>query len=226
LNLQIDGIHLRESTVGAVNDTLSGYGEIASINDTNQADFCNGCSLTFTFQYTVKDITGNQIVFDNGSLNMYMDSTGSFKETNPDSAGIGDLWLSATGHTASYQDYATTGQLFSNLTGTDVSQPGDQSGGFGLLDVTGGAAKGEIKPGIYGDGLGGFADLKLTSSFAYNPAGIEGADGTYYPISGTGHLLNKQMAVPEPAELGLFGLGLGALGVFFWRRRKEADNAA
>jgi hypothetical protein len=32
------------------------------------------------------------------------------------------------------------------------------------------------------------------------------------------------VAVPEPGEVGLLGLGVGLLGFFMWRRRKESNG--
>lgn len=231
LNLKIQGIDLRETSVSNVGDVLSGYGVIGTIN--GDSNFCSGCDLNFTFSYTVKDISGDQVVFDGGTLNLYADSTGSFNETDPSTAGVGTLWLSLTGHNAQFVGFNTTGTLFSNITGS-VSHPGDLSSGFGLLDASGGDAADKIAKGIYSDGLGGFADVNLSSSFSFQDAGICGTThdsnvSHCYPIAGTGTILNQMLPVapvPEPAELGMLGLGLGALGFFMWRRRKEDENRA
>ena len=80
------------------------------------------------------------------------------------------------------------------------------------------------------DGIGGFADFNLSSSFSFFPASTCPTvttnldDICAYPIQGNGSLVGRTVTVPEPGEVGLLGLGLGVLGFFMWRRRKETDG--
>lgn len=233
LNLQIQGIQLRETSISAPGQTLQGYGVIASVNGVGPNAFCAtaGCDLNFTFSYTVQSIDANNIVFSGGVLSLFVDPNGTFNQLDPSTAGVGSLWLQLTGHESQFQGFPSTGTLFSTVTGS-VAQPGTNSGGFGLMDVntsvgTGWPAlldNGIVTQGLYADGLGGFADFNLSTSFSFNDIGICAA-GLCYPIAGTGQLLN-QVQVPEPGALGMLGFGMGMLGLLFWRRRKEADDRA
>ncbi|HET8554918.1 MAG TPA: PEP-CTERM sorting domain-containing protein [Rhodanobacteraceae bacterium] len=223
LDLTIQALNFRETSVDSVGDVLMGYGQIGSINGADPSEFCPGCDLTFTFQYTVSSIDNSgenpQVVFDPGMINFYVDDTQSFDVTDPSTAGMGDLWLSLAGHTAPYTGFTSTGQLYSTILGP-VGNPESGSSGFGLLDVTGGLAAPWIDTNAQIDG----ADLELDSSFQYNPSGIC-ANDICYPISGTGQLIGQTaVAVPEPGEAGLLGLGLALLGFFAWRHRKEAEG--
>lgn len=231
LDLNIQAINFRETTVFQVGDTLMGYGEIGSINGTGASTFCvnaTGCSLNFTFQYTVANIdtTGSNphVVFDNGMINFFVDNTQSFSVLDPTTAGIGTPWLSLNGHTAPYSGFSYLGQLYSSIDGT-ISNPTSGSSGFGLLDATGGPAAYFTNTNSIADGIGGFADFSLDSSFQYQPAGICSGE-TCYPISGEGSLLGSSLTVPEPGAAGLLGLGLAFLGLFIRRRRHEANEAA
>ncbi len=227
LDLSIQALQFRESSVGAVGDFLTGYGKIGAVNDdSDQASFCPGCNLTFTFKYRVADIdttsgTNPLVVFDSGVLNFYVDNTSSFNVLNPNTAGIGSLWLSLAGHTAPRSGFDFLGQLYSSVNGTPANPTGG-SFGFGLLDVTGGAAASFADTNTVKDGIGGLADFSLNSSFQTQDAGIC-AEGICYPVAGQGGLIGSSaVAVPEPGAAGLLGVGLAALGLFMRRRRNEA----
>lgn len=225
-DLTIQSLNLRETSVANVGDTLTGYGQIGSINGEN--NFCAGCELTFTFSYTVQSITGNQVVFNNGSFQFFTQAAGTYNFGDPTSV-VGTPWVTLSGHTAPQTGFVDVGQLYATVTGS-VSQPGSQSSGFGLVDATGGPAMQFLDSNFWGDGIGGFADFQLQSSFSFFPASTCPSVTTNldnictYPIQGNGSLTGRSVTVPEPGEVGLLGLGLGVLGFFMWRRRKEAGG--
>lgn len=229
LYLTLDSLNLRETSVSAPGDVLTGYGQIGSIDgDTN---FCSGCDLTFTFTYTVQSVNGNQVVFNGGSFQFYTQDPGTFSPVDPNSVG-GTPWVTLTGHTSKNATFTDdVGQLFATISGT-VSDPTVGSNGLGLVDATAGPAWKDLNFNNVDDGLGGMADLNLNSSFLTKPANgcpASGAPVCAYPITGTGELTANGMipvSVPEPAELGMLGLGLGAMGFFMWRRRKEDEGRA
>jgi hypothetical protein len=229
--LTIDSFNLRETQIAAKGDILTGYGQIGSI-DTNNT-FCSGCDLTFTFTYTVQSINGNQVVFNAGSYQFYTQAAGSFNTLDPSSVG-GTAWVTLTGHASKNATFTdNVGQLFATVNGT-VLNPTNGSGGLGLLDAESGPASPFLQFDNVADGLGGFADFNLNSSFLTKPiAGCTAispnpADVCHYPIHGTGELTAgpTPTTVPEPGALGMLGLGLGVLGFAAWRRRKETDERA
>lgn len=224
-DLQIHGLNLRESSISAVGQTLYGYGQVGSIN--GDTAFCSGCDLAFNFTYTVKNITGNQVVFDMGAVNFFVQPAGTFKEAKPDSATTGTPWLTLAGHTGFLLDFPTDGTLFSTINGT-ISEPASGSNGQGFLDATGGPAAKYMQTHTQADGLGGFADFSINSSFLFDGVEIcSPSTGICYPINGTANLIGKsRIPVPEPGAIGIMGLGLGVLGAFFWWRRKETDDRA
>jgi hypothetical protein len=238
-HLTVDAVNFRESSVSNPGDVLHGYGNIATFDGNNAHDganpFCPNCDLTFTFEYTLQSATkggegSTKAVFTDGSINFFVGAKNSYDQGNPDSASAGTPWLTLTGHKYKANGYGDVGELYATVNGP-VSRPQSQSNGAGLLDATGGDAQQYFDFNAFADGFGHMADITFNSSFNTKPYGDCGAGGSgvcNFPISGTGELIGnpQAMAVPEPAELGLFGLGLGALGVFFLRRRKEADNAA
>ncbi|MEP7184642.1 MAG: PEP-CTERM sorting domain-containing protein [Rhodanobacter sp.] len=230
INLTIDAVNFRETTISKVGDMLNGYGKLASINGTDQSVFCPGCDVGFTFQYTVRsiDTTGAnpQVVFDMGNIKFYVDNTSSFSVLNPSSASAGTLWLALTGHAAPYSGFSDPGgELYSTVVGP-VSQPGSQSGGFGLLDAAGGPGFSYFDTNTQADG----ADFSFSSSFLTKVAAGCGKTPSsdtnsicHYPISGTAELI-ASTPLPEPGAAGLLGLGLAFLGLFTWGRRKEAES--
>ncbi len=170
---------------------------------------------------------GNQVAFDNGSYQFYTQAAGSFHFGNPASVS-GTPWVTLSGHTAPAAGYTeTNGQLYATITGT-VSNP-TNSGGTGLVDATSGPAWSYLNSNGVSDGIGGFADFNLVSSFSTFPVDGCGTTPTTalgnicsYPIQGNGSLVGKSVAVPEPGTVGMLGLGLAFLGLFTWRRRKDA----
>jgi hypothetical protein len=231
LYLTIDSLNLRESSVSKAGDVLTGYGQIGSIDGNN--GFCSSCDLTFTFTYTVQSVNSNQVVFNGGVFQFYTQAPGSFNTLNPSSVG-GTPWVTLTGHTQKNATFTDNiGQLFATINGT-VANPTGGSNGLGLVDATAGPAWTYLDFNNVADGLGGFADLNLNSSFLTKPVtgctsiSPNPADVCHYPIHGTGELTGSAspMTVPEPGALGLLGLGLGALGFAVWRRRKETDDRA
>lgn len=239
-NITMQAVNFRESSVSNVGDVLHGYGQVATINNnfsnTGVLPFCPSCELTFTFQYTVSNIyTGGsqpQVVFDLGSVQFYVQAPGSFSVSNPNSAIGGTPWLTLAGHTApngGFTQPGQIGQLYSNINGT-ITNPQSNSSGAGLMDAVGGDAApyfntNTIDAGTF-DGINyGFADFNFTSAFLADGINIC-QDGICYPINGSGTLKGFAVAVPEPGALGMLGLGMGVLGLFFWRRRKEAEDRA
>ena len=228
-DLNIQAFNFRESSVAGVGDVLTGYGQIGQIN--GDTTFCSGCSLTFTFEYTLSAIEGDalnpKVIFDNGSLNFFVDAGGTFDVADPTTAGIGTAWLTLSGHTAPFTGFTALGQLYSSINGA-VSAPGALSGGFGLLDATGGPAAVWMDTNSRADG----ADFDLSSSFSTKPyaqcesVSADPTDICHYPILGAGTLTGQSLAVPEPGTIGMLGLGLGFLGLALRRRRKESDDLA
>ncbi|MEO8779729.1 MAG: PEP-CTERM sorting domain-containing protein [Rhodanobacter sp.] len=229
--LTVDSFNLRETQVSAVGDVLNGYGQIGSIDGNN--NFCSGCDLTFKFTYTVQSINGNQAVFNAGSYQFYTQAAGSYNSTNPGSVGGVD-WLTLTGHTSKNATFTDNiGQLFATINGT-VADPTGGSAGLGLLDATAGPAQSALTFGNIADGLGGFADFNLNSSFLTKPAkgctaiSSNVMDKCHYPIGGTGELTagSTSISVPEPGPAGMLGVGLAVIGLLIGRRRKEVAGRA
>jgi len=228
-DLTIQSLNLRETSVAAPNDILTGYGQIGSIN--GNTSFCTGCDLTFTFTYTLKSANATQAIFDNGSFQFYTQAAGTFDFGNPASVNTTTPWVTLTGHTAPRAGFADpNGQLYSSFGGT-LSQPSGNTSGNGFVDATGGPAAAYLDSNTVDDGIGGFADFNLASSFSFFPANTCATvttnldDICTYPIQGNGSLTGRStIPVPEPGAIGLLGLGLGFLGLFTWLRRKETDG--
>lgn len=238
LYLTINADNFRETSVSPSvsnpHPVLHGYGVVSTLDGNSQSTFCPGCDLNFTFSYTlasvVPDGSGFKAIFNLGSINFFVDNTSSYNVLNPMTAGIGTPWLTLSGHTSVNSSFVGPGELFSTINGT-TAKPTSGSTGIGLLDATSGPASSHFKFQNISDGLGGFADLQFNSSFLTKV--VKGCGSTpttdldnvcTYPITGVAVSIGSPTSVPEPGEVGLLGLGLGALGLLLRRRRKEAEK--
>lgn len=197
---------IEDAATGAPGQILTGFGEVSNVNsqDANQAEFCPGCELTFTFSMETVVFTplvgaigslGNfgSFEFTDLEINFWVDDSEDFAGTAA-SAGNGDLWLTFTS------------DLLSGF-GTNLGTGSDSGSGSSILDAVGGLAMSNFDTNLEAGG----GDALLTSSF--QDTGLTGNKlGGTFEITGN--------SIPEPSSLAL--LGLGILGFGLRARKKKA----
>ena len=217
--------NITEGFVTAPGQVLNGVGRVSQIQagTTNLfgTDFCvsGSCELTFSFQgyrVTTLDTTSaqNRIVFDNGSVNFFLDQTIDSDIVAGTGFTDGTSWLTLSGRRTT----ATTGPNAGDVgtlfgQGTSFADSELINGtGLGELSVTGGAA---------GSYFGSGTVMNLTSSFQSSP------DGYAFPLLGTANLqlvarppTPTPTPAPEPATLTMLGMGLLGLGLASRSRRR------
>lgn len=205
-----------EKSVG-FGGTLSGIGNVQTLNNTTVNTFCPGCELTFEFggflldQYTAGAPT-DTLGFSGGWIKIYVDNTADFDAENKTTATDGVLWLDL----AAYADIQANGwvtTLFGQIDSGTLGQGNDNGGGAGLFEVVGGLAANNFNTNTVTANDGTKVDFSFSSSYQPNPNFYVTPDG--FGLFGTGEL--KGNSIPEPASLLLSALGIAGLG--FARRR-------
>jgi len=217
-----------ENVVSGVGDTLSGYGEVDSINGMAVNALCTGCELTYRFtDYVVSSISATDITFTGGVITFYL-GFGADNDFNAFTSGSsaadlvaatnGTVWLNLMGH-----DIDAAGNTFAGA-GVDIGSATPSGTGSGLADVdTGGTGVANAYfdtntvPALFG---GGNADFLLTSSFnglfPPHPSECTAGEG---PSCVSGSADFRSSVIPEPESYALMLAGLGVMA-FVARRRK------
>ncbi len=228
-----------ENIVTGVGQTLTGYGEVFSINDQPVTTLCNGCELTYVFGgYKVTSITPTSITFSGGYVNFYL-GFGANNDLNPSmssgsaadfsAASNGTLFLTLAGHAidAAGNTFAGTGNNIGS------QNPGGTGSGLGDIDVTGMMFGNTVGAGAIANSnfntnsiaslFGGFADFLIGSTFSTTNVPHSGECGPTSTAAGClrGSADFRGLVIPEPDSLALLGLGVAALSLGLRRRKAK-----
>lgn len=221
---------LAQTLITGNGQTLTGYGEITTIN--GLTNYAGADKLYYVFTYTSQNFSPSTVEFVDGVVKVYKGlefnlSDQSSAQNLTDIQAL-DPWVQFNGHanlggiaTPSAELFAfgtLSGGVFLNVGGTGLLDV-DTSGAFGLPSVAD-LLDGNGIP----DNAGGLADLTvgtISTNLALNqndPA-CTGAAGEWC-LAGSGNFQGIAAAVPIPATLLLFGSGiLSTLGLGLRSRR-------
>jgi len=227
-----------QNVITNTGQTLSGFGEVASINGASISDLCAGCELTYSFGgYDTTALASDSISFTGGWVNFYLGFGGDADFNpfaSPDSATDiaaatnGSLFLTLAGH-----QIDAAGNTFGG-TGNNIGSPNAAGNGAGLasVDLTGSmngntAGAGAIANTFFDTNtiaaiFGGNADMQLGLSYSnvFVPHPGECPSGPAC-LAGSADMRNVVGAIPEPETYALMLGGLLAVGFVATRRRNN-----
>lgn len=233
------GAHLEvasvfENGITGNGQTLSGYGEVTSMNGMLIPTLCTDCELTFTFTgYVSNSFSPTAVNFTGGTVQLWL-GFGANNDFNPftsasnaadlAAASNGTLFMTLSGHPVD----AAGNTLKSTITGT-LGTPSFSGTGAGLWDVATGPGCGIACGNFDTDSIAAafgspFADILFTSSFnsLVLPHGnsVTCATTPTGPACVAGSLDARGLVIPEPNSLALLGLSLlGLVGLGKLRRQ-------
>jgi hypothetical protein len=222
----IESTTLAETFINNNGQTLSGYGQINTVNGDLSYAGANRLYYTFT-DYISTNFSPASVDFTGGVVNIFIGPTFNLLAQSS-AANIAAIQAYAPWLTLAGADIGAVPGITLHADGTLLGTNIAFNGG-GLLEVTGGLA--DVAAFLETNTLFGGADMTITSDGANrvlnpndNTTGC--ANGTASPgqwcIAGSATLQGDTVTVPEPGVVALLGMGLLGFGVNTLRKRKAA----